>query len=133
MVWLLVACSGNGSGESGGTDPGAARDLTVANLAVNDCDGDSGGTPPEPSLSASPSGSGRIVVAHLGYRAACCLGFDVTAREDPAAGAIDVTYTPSGEPCDCQCSYDLGYRLEGVDAGDWTLTAEGASTSVHLD
>ena len=66
MWMVLVACTA-GSGDSGTkTTTGPGPELTIANLEVGECTGDSG---VEESLSVSPEEGGRLVVAHLGYAA----------------------------------------------------------------
>lgn len=127
MLWLLLACtSGDDTATTGTRTPDA---LTVADVSVGDCGGDSAAVE---NLTAT-GGTGQVGVAHLGYRAECCLSFEVSASKDSATSTLLVAYTPTGTPCDCMCAYDIGYTLQGVPAGDWTLNAEGTTTTVHVD
>ncbi len=128
MHALLLACAASGAATTTGTD--TLQALGVANLEVSDCADDTALA--EERLSLSNMGGGAVLVAHLGYRADCCLGFTVAAWARPEVGTVSVDYAPVGEPCDCQCSYDLGYRLEGVPDGDWTVDAAGTTADVRV-
>ncbi len=129
MVLFLLACPSGGDSNTGALYE--SRPLGVANLEVSDCSTDT--ATPETTLSLSAMGDGKILVAHLAYPAECCLGFAVTAWADPLTQTIPVSYEPVGDPCDCMCSYDLGYRLEDVPAGDWTVNAAGTTAEVHVE
>lgn len=109
------------------TTPATTADLSIANLEVSECTSDSGDVE---SLSVSPSDN-SLVVAHIGYAAECCLSFNVLVSQE--AATILATYEPIGDPCDCMCHYDFGYRVEGVTAGDWTFQAGMSEESVHVE
>ena len=44
-----------------------------------------------------------------------------------------VTYTDTGELCDCECVYRLSYRLRDVPEGTWTVTVPGQSGTVTME
>lgn len=122
LTLLILACAG-------GADTGTADGITVTNFVQADCDGDTATT--ESALSAEPgASSGTVDVAHDAVSATCCV--QLAAAAEAADGTIAVTYSESGEPCDCMCRYDVSYTLGNVPAGDWSISAEGDAASVSV-
>lgn len=127
LLWALAGCPSEPT-ETGDTDlPSGA--LTVDNLEVQECQ--SGDTGAAEALQATDMGGGSVLVVHTGYRAECCLSFDVTASLD--AGTVTVDYAPQGDPCDCVCSYNFSYRVETLPAGTYTVDAGDQTTRVTVD
>lgn len=127
LLRALVGCSA-GPAETGETDlPSGA--LTIDNLEVQECQ--SGDTGAAAALQATDMGNGSVLVVHTGYRAECCLSFDVTASL--ADGTIRADYAPRGEPCDCTCAYSFSYRVETLPAGTYTVDAGDQSTEVTVE
>ena len=57
----------------------------------------------------------------------------VSADADTATNTVTVSYEETGDPCDCMCVYNLNYTLTGLTAGDWTINADGDTTTVNVE
>jgi hypothetical protein len=75
--------------------------------------------------------TGEIWVMHAGFDASCCMSYDIAVAADGAN--LNVTYTGSGEACDCTCEgFSIEYVITGVTPGDWTVNAEDQVSSVTV-
>lgn len=121
VLLLLAACTG---GEESGLPSGTP---SITGLDVKECATSDSGAGTAESFTATDAGGGDIAVVHDGYIADCCLSFDVGATV--SGSTVTVEYTPVGDPCDCRCSYDLAYTIDGVGAGTWTVDAPGENSA----
>lgn len=75
----------------------------------------------EQLLVSAPS-TGRIDVTHYDFGQGCCP--DAIVVDVAMAGStLGVTYTPTGDDCDCVCNLDVSYAIVDVPPGTWTLQA----------
>ena len=143
-VVLLVACGqtrGFGGQDLGG-DKLSSDDASVPSEADNaadlpEVDAQTCDTPttwPDPleSTIELAGGVGLIDVVHRDIAGQCCAEWHFEAI---ATGtAIDVTYfDASDEECDCDCLWTLEYTVDGLAAGDWTVSADGVQDRVTVD
>lgn len=82
-----------------------------------------------PSLSAV-AGANGIDVVHTHHWNNCCFMPAASASLD--GQTIDLTYSHLGDECDCVCSWELSYTIEGLEPGTWTVQVGNLSADVEL-
>lgn len=85
-------------------------------------------------LVASAATPGRIEVCHDGALSGCCPQ-EIAVHVVAGTQTLDLSYTGVNDFCECTGEIDVSYALEGVPAGEWTLTAgvNGDSATVTVD
>ena len=81
-----------------------------------------------PTLSLTAN-AGGIDVVHSERWANCCPEFMVEAAVE--GQTIALTYTEK-QDCNCVCSWELRYHLDGVESGTWTVEVEGLSEEISV-
>jgi hypothetical protein len=117
-------------------EPSPAPELGVSELQGTQCI-DEGNDPEAQSLTLVEAGleedGYEISVTHAGVEANCCAVFrSATAAVD--GEDINITYDINeDDPCDCNCFYELTFKLTKAPSGDWTVNAGGASAEISLE
>lgn len=118
-VVLLLSCQ-----EDTKEDTSSENSFAITNVDVSSvpCDGEE---PPTDEVTLSVSG-GTLNVLHNNYADSSCLGFEVSGEQE--GNNITISYTETGEPCDCTSMYTLAYDIEGLSTGSYSLSIPGSST-----
>ena len=97
-------------------------EITNVEVSSAPCDGE---MPPADEVSVTSS-NGTATVTHSNYEDSSCLGFTVSG--DLEGSTLTLTYTETGEPCDCISMYALNYDIIGLASGTYTLEFPGNVT-----
>ena len=114
-----------------GADADVAVEVALLTWTSDDCE-----TASEvlPSLSSSVTDEGAVHVQHSNHLTNACVGFEATGSLNTVTDALTVSYTETGEPCDCTSYYLLEYELRGLDAGMYTLSVpDGLSDTFVIE
>ena len=123
--------TGNATETGETTETGEESSLSVTNQIVTSDDCDNEGGFPDAILTIATDG-GNVQVTHENFVQSSCLGFDVGASLD--ADVVTVSYSETGEPCDCTSLYALTYQIEGLQSGTYELNVPGEiSDSFTID
>jgi hypothetical protein len=93
------------------------------------CDEDDPNMVP-PSLIAYAGEAGKIDVTESGFETSCCLMLEPSVVVEGMT--LNVSYTESGDPCDCICYYTITYTLAGLAPGTWTVVSGPQSVDVDV-
>ncbi len=102
--------------------------VTVTNQSVSSDDCDNPEIPDD--VLTVLTENGHVLVTHDNFDESACLGFDINAALD--GDIVRVTYTETGEPCDCISLYSLSYQIEGLPSGTYTLNASAGNSGVNV-
>lgn len=65
-------------------------------------------------------GAGTLLLGHVNAGFNCCPG-EITADIDFDGGLITITEHESGPFCECLCLFDVGYKIDNLPPGDYTV------------
>jgi len=129
MVVALVGCppvrSGGGEGGDDDDDAGTLEFAIVDPYA--EC-----GNGREPGLEVGPTNEAQIAVLHLAVSEGCCPEVLLDAGVDEEERTITMRYDLSRDDCECICILDVGYGLDGLSAGNWTLLVPGGLSATFV-
>ena len=74
--------------------------------------------PPTDVLTVSVEES-TVHVLHENYENSSCLSFEVSGLLENSN--LTVSYTETGEPCDCNSLYQLEYEIENLPSGSYAI------------
>ena len=125
VLATLVACTSKESDTS--VVERSTFEITNTSVSSTDCGGE-----PTADIFTATVEAGVVQVLHENYEESSCLSFEVEGELD--GSNLDLSYTKSGEECDCIDMYRLEYHIEGLEAGSYTVNAPGGmSASVVIE
>jgi len=71
-------------------------------------------------LSYRYDGQGVLTLDHVNAGFNCCPG-EISAEITIEGNTITITESEEGAYCDCNCLFDLEYRITGLDPGEYTI------------
>ena len=120
QTWILSAISLLGMGcqeDTSNTEP--TIDITNVDVSSAPCDGEA---IPADEVSISTMDD-QVTVTHSNFEESSCLGFTVSGDLDD--DTLTLTYTETGEACDCISTYALTYEIVGLSSGTYTVEFPG--------
>ena len=125
VLGTLFACTSKESDTS--VVEGSTFEITNTSVSSTDC-----GDEPSADVFTASVEAGAVQVLHENYEESSCLSFRVEGELD--GSNLNLTYTKIGDECDCIDMYRLGYDIEGLEAGSYTVNAPGGmSASVVIE
>jgi hypothetical protein len=123
---------GDGTGSEGTGDDGGTTgsSVTVRDVA-SECDGDTGGGTRAVGMSASVEDGDVHVLDWVSKE--CCWVFAVDVTVSDAKHWVTAEYENVGDVCDCMCTYEVSFVIEGLLPGAWTIEVpSGATADVEI-
>ena len=125
VLTTLFACTSKEADTS--VVEGSTFEITNISVSSTNC-----GDEPSADIFTATVEAGVVQVLHENYEESSCLSFGVEGELD--GSNLNMVYTKIGDECDCIDMYRLGYDIEGLEAGSYTVNAPGGmSASVVIE
>ncbi len=124
---LVTACPPvRGGGGGGDDDDDGVPDLSFVD-AWAEC-----GEGREPGLQLNPTNEAQIEVHHIAVAEGCCPEMGISGEVDVDERTVTVEYDLTNDFCDCVCMLDVGYGIDGLPTGNWTLQVPGGLAATFV-